>query len=337
MGMEEVLLEYLLKGSRLLEKRCPACHNQLLKKGVTPVLLSPASVHGNSSFESCPSIVEEENDKPWEPIEGLPFCLACEAHVVTNEFELSYASETLSNKSKVQKKGALLHLMDGSRPGSPAKSPIRSGRIKPTLSISTESVFFSEEILLSPAEKDDKDCQVKENVEPSSHHKFPNMQKVKELLIPSMQSRAVVSTIENQEAFSPLSHCIEVDLVCVNNEDKSNESDLADDPEPEMHQAANNSLTVVVEEPASIVQDFSKVDPKNNPTPSSSQSHLANQSAEPTKDMSSDIHEAANPSLTVAVEIPVEQEVSNVDAKNECVVANESPVISPRNIEYNTR
>jgi len=110
MGMEELLFEHLMKGSRLLEKRCPACHNQLLKKGVTPVLFSPSSVHGNSSFESCSSVVDEENEQPWEPIEGLPFCLTCEAHVVTNEFELSFASEMLSSKSKAQKKGALLHL-----------------------------------------------------------------------------------------------------------------------------------------------------------------------------------------------------------------------------------
>lgn len=285
--MEELLFDHLLKGSRLLEKRCPACHNQLLKKGVTPVLFSPSSVQGNSSFDSAASEIDD-NVGPWEPIEGLPYCLACEAHVVTNEFELSFAAEQLSNNSKMQKKGALLQLMDGSRPNSPIKSPIRGISSRPKLSVSTDSLFFNEGIV-SPSVKDEKDYGfTKELEEPSPPHKFTNMQKVKALLIPAMQSRAVVSTTTDQEPLSPLSDIgEETDQAVGDNKETVKDvaielqNSLREDTAQEFSMAEHNTLSVVVEEAA--VPESSDSDTKNDCKDSSDHSNSMSESLMTTK------------------------------------------------------
>jgi len=215
-NMEKLLLDHLLKGSKLIEKWCPACHFPLLKKGVTPLLFSPASVsvQGDSSFDSGAS--EQEDSCQWMPTDGIPYCLSCETHVVTNEFELAFAAEQMSSSHKMSKKGSLLHLMQvPSRPSSPDKANQMKASGKPQL-----SVFISpsmDETLLATTEEAVKfegteltkntvaelNTETKES-EPSLQN--TEIERVKAMLIFTMQSRADVSvSTAHQSPLSPLS------------------------------------------------------------------------------------------------------------------------------------
>jgi len=216
--MEKLLLDHLLKGSKLIEKWCPACHFPLLKKGVTPLLFSPASVsvQGNSSFDS--GVSEQEDGGQWIPTDGIPYCLSCETHVVTNEFELAFAAEQMSSSHKMSKKGSLLHLMQApSRPSSPDKANQIKASGKPQLSVFISSTPSMDETMLAPTEEAvklegtalSKDTVTELNTEyKESEPGLQNteMERVKAMLIFTMQSRADVSvSTAHQSPLSPLS------------------------------------------------------------------------------------------------------------------------------------
>lgn len=75
--VERLLSERLVEGFCLLEKSCPACATPLVKRPSSDAEESVLSASSNSSFE-----------RPVKPITGVPFCVWCEAHVVTESDEV---------------------------------------------------------------------------------------------------------------------------------------------------------------------------------------------------------------------------------------------------------
>lgn len=103
--VERLLSERLVDGYLLLEKACPACATPLVKReaGWSPRSLGSRSarqqpMHGPSSnFEgtkSCDNLTYGAGidsvayESPIQPIAGVPFCVSCQAHVVTNADEV---------------------------------------------------------------------------------------------------------------------------------------------------------------------------------------------------------------------------------------------------------
>ena len=82
--IEQLLSEKLMEGYVLLEKSCPACATPLVK---------------NQDEDDDDEPVEKEIDpvmiprakftEPFHPVQGVPFCVACISHVVTQESEIN--------------------------------------------------------------------------------------------------------------------------------------------------------------------------------------------------------------------------------------------------------
>lgn len=97
--IEQLLSEKLMEGYVLLEKSCPVCSTPLVKnqasdeddeddeepveKDVEPVLIPRGS------------FIE-----PFKPVQGVPFCVGCSSHVVTQECEISVLEKCHSLKGK---------------------------------------------------------------------------------------------------------------------------------------------------------------------------------------------------------------------------------------------
>jgi uncharacterized Zn finger protein (UPF0148 family) len=111
-NVEDLLFKYLMQGGQLLDSCCPSCQNPLVKDGETPEVMSPTTLNNAAatSFDGYESELGQDDDKKpaWTPVKGVPFCVACEATVVTTEMELAYASERLALTGRSQKKGSMI-------------------------------------------------------------------------------------------------------------------------------------------------------------------------------------------------------------------------------------
>jgi hypothetical protein len=107
--IENLLSEKLMEGFVLLEKSCPVC--------ATPLVRSEEEVNdddgdGSGSFDIRPTMVPSLSfDQPFQPVGGVPFCVACQSHVITQECEISILEhcDSLKNKGSI-----LVALQDGS-------------------------------------------------------------------------------------------------------------------------------------------------------------------------------------------------------------------------------
>lgn len=109
-NVEERLFQYMMMGAQLLDSCCPYCFNPLVKEGETPEVMSPTALSaGTVSFDGYES---EYSKDVWTPMRGVPFCVACEASVVTNQEELAYASERIALTGGSQKKGSMIIALD---------------------------------------------------------------------------------------------------------------------------------------------------------------------------------------------------------------------------------
>ena len=87
--IEIMLSDRLVEGCVLLDKSCPACVTPLLKQidALEPDLSGDNSLKKGKSHESSKS------NKSLTPIDGVPFCVACQAHVVTSMDEIDKVEE----------------------------------------------------------------------------------------------------------------------------------------------------------------------------------------------------------------------------------------------------
>lgn len=103
--IEQFLSEKLMEGYVLLEKSCPVCSTPLVKnhegdedeepvqKDVDPVMIP------NGSFK-----------QPFRPVAGVPLCVSCNSHVITQECEISI----LENCGSLKAKGGFHAALSGS-------------------------------------------------------------------------------------------------------------------------------------------------------------------------------------------------------------------------------
>lgn len=99
--IEQLLSECLLEGYVLLEKSCPhpKCSTPLVKKNAE----TTSGVRGGGK-EIEPLLVPSQSfNQPFTPINGVPYCVSCSSHVVTEQSEVDILekSDALKNKGGV--------------------------------------------------------------------------------------------------------------------------------------------------------------------------------------------------------------------------------------------
>ena len=87
--IEEMLSEHLVEGCVLMDKSCPACVTPLLKH--TDDLGTDAN--DENSLKKVKSRETAKSTQTLTPIDGVPFCVACQAHVVTSSDEIDKVEE----------------------------------------------------------------------------------------------------------------------------------------------------------------------------------------------------------------------------------------------------
>jgi Sjogren's syndrome/scleroderma autoantigen 1 (Autoantigen p27) len=94
--IERLLSQKLLEGYVLMERSCPACATPLVKNHV-------GQDEDDAGRELSPFVVPSQSfDQPFRPVNGVPFCVSCQAHVVTDESEISILEQCDSLKTKGQ-------------------------------------------------------------------------------------------------------------------------------------------------------------------------------------------------------------------------------------------
>ena len=95
--IERLLSEKLLEGYILMERICPSCATPLVKNKIDEEKEKKA----NNALE--PFVVPSKSfDQPFQPVLGVPFCVSCHAHVVTDESEISILEKCDTLKMKGQ-------------------------------------------------------------------------------------------------------------------------------------------------------------------------------------------------------------------------------------------
>lgn len=104
--VEQLLSEKLLEGYELVDSACPTCVTPLVKKKPLSMNFSPKSLqpvtkskgtspHMSISYQHVhpqPStsfvVASESFETPFSPVSGVPYCVLCEAHVVTHHSDM---------------------------------------------------------------------------------------------------------------------------------------------------------------------------------------------------------------------------------------------------------
>lgn len=95
--IELLLSEKLMDGYVLLEKSCPVCSTPLVKK-------SDDGDEGGKAHHFSPIMVPSGKfEAPFNPVEGVPFCVGCTSHVITQESDISILErcDSLKNKGSI--------------------------------------------------------------------------------------------------------------------------------------------------------------------------------------------------------------------------------------------
>jgi hypothetical protein len=104
MEVERIISEKLLRGFTLLSGACPVCSTPLIKNEKEKKTQDQASLQ-HSEYNKFPIIVSSESfDQPFHPVKGVPFCVICHAHVVTNEGDV----DALERSESFKEKGSIL-------------------------------------------------------------------------------------------------------------------------------------------------------------------------------------------------------------------------------------
>ncbi len=94
--IEQMLSEKLMEGYTLLESCCPVCTTPLIKNAVK------GNEDGNKTAQvKHPVLLSSDSfEKPFKPVDGVPICVVCQAHVVTSESDISILERCESLKDK---------------------------------------------------------------------------------------------------------------------------------------------------------------------------------------------------------------------------------------------
>jgi hypothetical protein len=142
--IEQLLSEKLMEGYVLLEKSCPVCSTPLVKnqhddeeddpveKEIEPVMIPKGSF-----------------TQPFHPVDGVPYCVACTSHVITQESEINILEKCGSLKGK-----GGIHVAMTSK-SEKAEPPVSSPKDEPEI-IDVTQVEESESVYTSE-QKDDAD------------------------------------------------------------------------------------------------------------------------------------------------------------------------------------
>ncbi|VEU35889.1 unnamed protein product [Pseudo-nitzschia multistriata] len=101
--LEQMLSEKLMQGYVLMESTCPKCSTPLVKNHqmVPRSLQCPSSDQNDTRrVDKCVLLPQESFDQPFKPVEGVPVCVQCNSHVITQETEVSILEQCDSMKDK---------------------------------------------------------------------------------------------------------------------------------------------------------------------------------------------------------------------------------------------
>lgn len=100
--LEQLLSEKLMQGYVLMETCCPKCATPLVKNHhmVPKTLGSYSRDEGDVRVDKCVLLPTESFDQPFKPVDGVPMCVACNSHVITQETEIGILEQCDSMRNK---------------------------------------------------------------------------------------------------------------------------------------------------------------------------------------------------------------------------------------------
>lgn len=102
--IEQLLSEKLIAGYVLMEATCPKCAVPLVKShNSVPKTLGSSSFDGDDKKVVVDQVVLVPSgsfEQPFKPVNGVPMCVACDSHVITQQTELAILEECDSLKDK---------------------------------------------------------------------------------------------------------------------------------------------------------------------------------------------------------------------------------------------
>jgi hypothetical protein len=107
--IEQLLSEKIMEGYVLMEATCPKCAVPLVKNHqMVPRSLSNLSIDENDPTKK--KVVDraillpmESFEQPFKPVDGVPMCVGCDSHVITQETEIAILEQcdTLKDKGSI--------------------------------------------------------------------------------------------------------------------------------------------------------------------------------------------------------------------------------------------
>lgn len=248
--LEQLLSEKLMQGYVLLESSCPVCSTPLVKNHqMVPKNLSSGS---SDSYEDgqLPKHVllpRESFDQPFRPVEGVPICVTCNSHVITQETEVSILEQCDSLKDKGSIYVALNDIKQGHiNVDDGSDDPLKENKTPPEI-INLEDV------------EEEKFMDGRETIEPEYSHLKVDIQAVE------------CSSIDGQSCFEILpsprlsSAEIFIDAVMEEEPEKGEEEEKE---EYEEQQQPSHPEPIFVEDPAYVnsiaVHDVSPESPQQS-------------------------------------------------------------------------
>mmetsp|Transcript_4955 Transcript_4955/g.5480 ORF Transcript_4955/g.5480 Transcript_4955/m.5480 type:complete len:363 (-) Transcript_4955:41-1129(-) len=112
--LEHLLSEKLMEGYVLLETSCPVCSTPLVKNHhMVPKSLSPSAEFEVGNFAKSVLLPSKSFEQPFRPVEGVPICVSCKSHVITQETEVCILEQCDSLKDKGSIYVALKDVQEG--------------------------------------------------------------------------------------------------------------------------------------------------------------------------------------------------------------------------------
>ena len=92
--IEQLLSEKLMEGYVLLEKSCPVC--------CTPLVKDNGDEEDDPVYKEIDPVMIPKGSfiQPFVPVQGVPLCVACTSHVVTQDNEVNILAKCGSLKAK---------------------------------------------------------------------------------------------------------------------------------------------------------------------------------------------------------------------------------------------
>jgi len=112
--LEHLLSEKLMEGYVLLETSCPVCSTPLVKNHhMVPKNLSTSGEFDIGTFAKNVLLPNKSFEQPFRPVEGVPICVSCKSHVITQETEVCILEQCDSLKDKGSIYVALKDVQEG--------------------------------------------------------------------------------------------------------------------------------------------------------------------------------------------------------------------------------